>query len=188
MIKEYAERILELAKSNGALTYGTFRLSSGKTSTYYFDGRILTLDPEGGYIVGKAFLEILRSSRAEAIAGPTLGADPIVSSVAALSYAEGWPIPGLIVRKEAKSHGGQRAIEGPLKRGSKVAIVDDTCTTGTSLFMAIEALEAEECEVIMVMVILDRKEGGSDKIRRHGYPFKTLLEASCAGEIKVMEG
>ena len=69
-----------------------------------------------------------------------------------------------------------------------MAIVDDTCTTGASLFMAIEALEAEDCEVIMVMSILDRKEGGSDEIRRHGYPFKTLLEASGTGEIKVMEG
>ncbi len=187
MINDYAERILELAKNNKALTYGTFRLSSGNTSTYYFDGRVLTLDPEGGYLVGKAFLEILRACGAEAIAGPTLGADPIVSAVAALSYVEGWPIPGLIVRKEVKSHGGKRSIEGPLKPGSKVAIVDDTCTTGTSLFLAIEALEAEGCEVIMVMSILDRGEGGSDKIRRYGYPFRTLLEATCTGEIKVVE-
>ena len=91
------------------------------------------------------------------------------------------------MRKEVKPHGGKRAIEGPLKPGSKVAIVDDTCTTGTSLFLAIEALEAEGCEVIMVMSILDRGEGGSDKIRRYGYPFRTLLEATCKGEIKVVE-
>jgi orotate phosphoribosyltransferase len=181
--KSESEIILALAKEKGALMFGEFKLSAGGVSSYYFDGRILTLDPEGAYHVSKAIIPILEECDAEAIAGPTLGADPIVSSVAAISYLEGHPIPGLIVRKEAKQHGGRRAIEGPLTKGAKVAVVDDTCTSGASLFLAIDALEASGCEVVKVISILDRREGGSDEIRRRGYDFIALLEANEMGEI-----
>ena len=183
MAKSAAEIILELAKQKGALTFGEFQLSAGGTSSYYFDGRLITLDPEGAYHVAKAIIPILRESRAEAIAGPTLGADPIVSSVAVLSYLEGRPIPALIVRKEAKQHGGMRSIEGPLTRGARVAVVDDACSTGASLLLAIDAVEKAECEVVKVIVILDRHEGGSEEVRRRGYDFAALLEANESGEV-----
>ena len=182
-----AETILELAKLRGALLFGEFKLSAGGTSPYYFDGRLITLDPEGAYHISKALLPILKECGAEAIAGPTLGADPIVSAVALMSYQEGNPIPGLIVRKEAKQHGGKRAIEGPLPEGGKVAVVDDTCTSGASLFLAIDAVEAAGCKVVKVMCILDRREGGSDEIRRRGYDFVSLLEANERGEIAPSE-
>ena len=177
------EKILELAKQKGALLFGQFKLSAGGTSRYYFDGRLLTLDPAGAYHVAKAFLPILRECGAEAVAGPTLGADPIVSSVAIMSHLDGRPIAGLIVRKEAKEHGGGRAIEGPLTPGARVAVVDDACTTGASLLHAIDAVEAAGCRVVKVMSILDRREGGSDEIRRRGYDFVALLEANERGEI-----
>ena len=183
MSEAAGESILHLAMTNGALKFGEFSLSSGGTSSYYFDGRLLTLDPEGAYLVARAFLPIIIECDAEAIAGPTLGADPIVSSVAILSRIEGHPIPGLIVRKEAKGHGGQRAIEGPLRPGARVAVVDDTCTTGGNLIHAIDALVAERCQIVKVLAILDRREGGSDEIRRRGYDFVTLLEANDRGEI-----
>ena len=178
-----AEIILELAKRRGALRFGEFALSAGGTSSYYFDGRLITLDPEGSYHVAKALLPILRECGAEAVAGPTLGADPIVSAVAAISHLEGHPIPGLIVRKEAKEYGGKRAIEGPLAQGARVAVVDDTCTTGGNLLHAIEAVEAAGCQVVKVISILDRRQGGSDEIRRRGYDFVGLLEANERGEI-----
>ena len=111
--RKMAYDIMELAKSKGALLFGEFQLSAGGTSSYYFDGRILALDPEGGYRVAKAFLPILRECGAQAIAGPTLGADPIVSAVSVVSHIEGFPIPGLIVRSGAKGYGGNRMIEGP---------------------------------------------------------------------------
>ena len=183
MAKSAAEIILELAKQKGALTFGEFQLSAGGTSSYYFDGRLITLDPEGAYHVAKAIIPILRESRAEAIAGPTLGADPIVSSVAVLSYLEGRPIPALIVRKETKQHGGMRSIEGPLTQGARVAVVDDTCSTGASLLHAIAAVEQADCEVVKVISILDRHQGGSDEIRRRGYEFVALLEANESGEV-----
>lgn len=178
-----AEAILALAKSKGALTFGEFKLSAGGTSSYYFDGRLITLDPEGANLISEIFIPVLTECGAEALAGPTLGADPIVSSVAALSFREGHPIPGLIVRKEAKAHGGKRAIEGPLVNGSKVAVVDDTCSTGASLFLAIDAVEAAGCQVVKVLSILDRHQGGSDELKRRGYDFYTILEADADGNI-----
>jgi len=183
MAKSAAEIVLELAKQKGALTFGEFTLSGGGTSSYYFDGRLVTLDPEGAYHVAKAIIPILRECRADAIAGPTLGADPIVSAVSVLSYVEGRPVSALIVRKEAKQHGSKRAIEGPLTQGARVAVVDDTCSTGASLFLAIDAVEEAECKVVKVITILDRHQGGSDEIRRRGYGFVTLLEANESGEI-----
>lgn len=187
MSRSEAEAILQLAKDRGALRFGQFKLSAGGTSAYYFDGRLVTLDPEGAYHVARAIIPILRECGAEAIAGPTLGADPIVSSVALMSYVEGHPIPGLIVRKESKQYGGKRAIEGPLAPGARVAVVDDTCTTGGNLLSAIGAVEAAGCQVVKVICILDRREGGSDEIRRRGYDFIALLEANASGEITALQ-
>ena len=183
MSRSEAAGILDLAKRLGALTFGEFKLSAGGTSPYYFDGRLITLDPEGAHAVAKVFLPVLADCGAEAIAGPTLGADPIVAAIAVVSHLEGQPIAGAIVRKEAKGHGGGRLIEGPLREGARVAVVDDTCTTGSSLFHAIEAVESAGCRVVKVMAILDRREGGSDEIKRRGYDFFALLEANERGEI-----
>ena len=177
------EAILETAEKTGALRFGEFRLSAGGTSPYYFDGRLVTLDPEGAYHVARALLPILKDCEAEAIAGPTLGADPIVSTIALMSYTEGHPIAGLIVRAKAKEHGARRLIEGLLKEGSRVAVVDDACSTGGSLIHAIDAVEGAGCQVVKVMCILDRRQGGSDEIRRRGYDFVALLEADEAGHI-----
>jgi len=179
------KRILEISKEKGALTFGEFKLSSGGTSKYYFDGRLLTLDPEGAYMVAKAFLSILEGYSVDAIAGPTIGADPIVSAVSVLSYVEGTPMSGLIVRKEPKVYGAGRTIEGPIQSGQRVAIVDDTCTTGKSLFQAMQAVEDEGCEIPIVLSILDRRAGGSEEVRLRGYEFKSLLAADEAGNVDL---
>ena len=186
MTDSQAREIMDIAIDRGALAFGEFKLSAGGTSSYYFDGRILSLDPEGSYAVAKALLPIIQESGAQAIAGPTLGADPIVSAVSVVSHLEGCPIPGLIVRKETKGHGGQRAIEGPtggLDAGAPVAVVDDTCTTGSNLFHAIDAIEAAGYKVVKVLSILDRNEGGSDELRRRGYSYEALLSADADGRI-----
>ena len=181
------ERLLEVAKEKKALLFGEFTLSSGVKSNYYFDGRLLTLDPEGSFLTAKCLLPILYESKVEALAGATLGADPIVSSVSTMSYIEGRPIPGLIVRKEKKSHGGGRNIEGHFFRGQKVAVVDDTCTSGGSLFHAIEAVENEGCEVVKVLSIMDRRAGGSKQLQLRGYDFQSLFLADDDGEIHISE-
>ena len=178
------ERLLSLAVSSGALKYGDFTLSSGKKSKYYFDGRLLSLDPVGSRLIAEALLPVLQAAGVDAVGGPTLGADPIVAAIAVISGQQGRPMPGFIVRKEAKAHGTGQAIEGPLLPGTRVAIVDDTCTTGGSLFHAIEAAEAVGCEVVKVAAVLDRNEGGSEELRRRGYDFAALLRANQDGEVE----
>jgi orotate phosphoribosyltransferase len=187
-MSEDVDRLLQLALEKGALKYGDFTLTSGKKSSYYFDGRLLSLEPEGAYLISKAMLPLLRQAGVEAVGGPTLGADPIVSSIAVLSHINETPIPAFIVRKEAKSHGTGQGIEGPLKGGSRVAIIDDTCTTGGSLFQAIEAAEGAGCTVVKVLAILDRREGGGEELRRRGYDFLALMEANSEGKIEVAPG
>jgi orotate phosphoribosyltransferase len=120
---------------------------------------------------------------AEAVAGPAVAAVPIVAAIAVKSLDEGRPVPGLIVRAEAKGHGTGRLIEGPLRAGSQVAVVDDACSTGGSLLHAIDALEAQQCRIVKVMCILDRGQGGSEELRRRGYDFVALLEADGQGNI-----
>jgi len=179
------ERLLERALELEALKYGDFTLSSGKKSGYYFDGRRLTLDPEGSWLVGQALFEVLKGTGVGAIGGLTLGADPIVTSVALTSHQKGQPISAFIVRKEAKAHGTRQGIEGPLRQGSRVAIVDDVCTTGGSIFQAIAAAEGFGCEVEQVLAILDRREGGSEELSRRGYKFTSLLVATLEGRVRV---
>ena len=178
-----AERLLELALERGAIQYGEFTLSSGKLSSYYFDGRLLTLDPAGAELIAGLLLPAVQAAGAEAIGGTTLGADPIVAAAALASVNWPPPVRGFIVRKESKEHGTQQQIEGPLRPGSRVAIVDDVCTTGGSLFHAIAAAEAVGCQVALTAAVLDRQEGGSAELRRRGYRFLSLLQADANGRI-----
>lgn len=186
-MEKVSEKLLQLSLDMGALRYGDFTLTSGRKSSYYFDGRLLSLDPEGAYLIARALLPLVRSAGAQAIGGPTLAADPIVTAVSMASHLEpdGGPIPAFIVRKEAKQHGMGNAVEGHLKPGSRVAVVDDTCTTGGSLFLAIEAAEAAGCTVVKVLAVLDRCEGGGEELRNRGYDFTSLLLANSSGEIEV---
>ena len=187
-LSEIASDLIELAKKRGALTFGDYVLSSGQRSSYYFDGRRLTLDPRGSRLTGSAFFRMLQRYHVDAIGGPTLGADPIVTAVALTSGLEERPIPAFIVRKEGKEYGMGRLIEGPLEPASRVAIVDDACSTGASLFHAMDAAEAAGHQVVVVMAILDRRQGGSEELRRRGYDFLCLLEATPDGEIQPSPG
>ena len=178
------DRLLELFREH-AVIRGDFTLSSGLKTSIYFDGRMLTLWPEGAYLIGKRIFRILVDSGAEAVGGMTMGADPIATAVAVVSHLEGTPIPAFIARGETKGHGTQKRIEGPLRAGSRVAIVDDVITTGGSVLRAIEAVEAQGCKAVKVVVLLDRQQGGSDEIRRRGYDFAAILSADAEGEVRL---
>lgn len=172
---EGTRRIREIAGEVGAFLTGEFTLTSGKKSNYYIDGKKITLSPEGAYLVGKATFDELIKTGVDAIGGVATGAYPIVTAVALVSHLEGKPIPAFIVREVTKEHGTMRKIEGHLKQGSRVAIVDDVLTTGGSVSRAIEAVEAAKCKVVKVIVLVDRHEGGSDRLKKEGYDFTTLL-------------
>ncbi len=187
MSSEISKKVLELSEQVGALQYGDFTLSSGAKSSYYFDGRLMSLHPEGAYLLGRAFLQILEGSGVVAIGGPATAAIPIVTSVALVSQLEGVPLEAFFVRAEAKGYGMGKQVEGRLQAGSRVAILDDVCSSGGSLFMAIEAVEAAGCTVERVLAILDRSQGGGEELRSRGYDFRVLLEADADGKVRVVE-
>ena len=161
---------------------GKFTLSSGKQSSFYIDLKATTLHPDGAYWIGLAAVEILekvhpkKKTEIQGVGGLTLGADPIVASMAAISYVEGNPVKAFIVRKTPKKHGMQRYIEGPdLDSSSRVAIVDDVVTTGTSILKAIEVIEKQGCKVVKVLAIVDRLEGAKENLAKKNYRLVSLF-------------
>ena len=171
------EQLRQLLKSE-SLMFGDFTLASGKKSSFYFDSKRTTLLPDGAWLTAREFLRVIRSNgiQADAIGGLTLGADPIVCPVAALSHAEGPKLRAFIVRKEAKEHGTGRQIEGNLPKGSRVIIVDDVVTTAGSTMKAIEAAEEEGHTVAAVICLVDREQGGAERLA--AYPFFPLFRKS----------
>lgn len=169
------ERLLELVKTR-ALEVRKVVLSSGKTSGYYVDCKRVTLDSEGAYLTAKLMLERV-NPKASAVAGLTLGADPIVSSMAVLSHVQGKGIPALIIRKEPKKHGTRRFIEGPsLPEGSEVVVVDDVVTSGASILRSAERLVAEGFKPIQTLAILDRQEGAGRPWRPQATSWRPYLQ------------
>jgi orotate phosphoribosyltransferase len=167
---------------------GNFKLSSGGTSDYYIDCRTTTLHAEGGRLTGHAILDLLEAHNIEvdAVGGMTLGADPIVSNVATASAwrakeRPGSPlIHGFLVRKAEKTHGTGRRIEGFLREGARVLIVDDVCTTGASTIHAIAAAREAGMTVAAVACIVEREEANGRpavEAAAQGAPFLRLFTA-----------
>lgn len=173
-------RLLELLRTQ-ALTIGPTVLSTGQESNYYVDAKLVTLSPEGANLTAKVLLAMLKGDQIDALGGPSMGADPILGAVAALSQEEGRPLPTFIVRKEPKKHGKRKLIEGPLKEGSKVAVVDDVVTTGASLLRAIKAVEEMGCQVVRAIALIDRQEGGREALAREGHELVSVFTAEELG-------
>ncbi len=169
-------RLIELVYEMGALKQGDFTLSGGARTPRYFDGRLLTLTPEGMEMIGQRMLTMALTAGAEAVGGPTLGAGPIVTAIALMGWQQGTPLEAFIIRSEAKEHGARQRIEGPLRPNSQVALVDDVCSSGNSLIQAIGAVEEIGCAVMGIMTIVDRPDaGGSRRLRQMGYGFSAML-------------
>ena len=176
-MKRDRERLRHLLRQH-SLTFGDFELASGKRSSFYFDSKKTTLLAEGSYLAAVEILVTLRERGidADAIGGMTLGADPLVCPVAALSHTSEHPMRAFLVRKETKPHGTARRIEGSLFPDARVVVVDDVVTTGGSTLRAIEAVEAEGCRVVAVLCLVDREEGGGESLSR--WPFFPLFRRS----------
>ncbi len=178
---DFKAQLFKLLKDK-ALKKGKFVLSSGKVSNYYLDGRVITLTPEGAYLVGNIILDSIKDKKIDAIGGPTLGADPIVGAVAALSHFRGIPLKTFIVRKAAKAHGMQRQIEGPqLKKGERVILVDDVVTTGKALIEAKAALDNIGVKAIKAYVIVDREEGAAKNLAKAGLKLESIFKIKDFG-------
>ena len=181
------ERLIALVKQHAlrvAPEGQSFTLASGRQSHYFVDGKNITLRAEGLALVSKLMLEQLAGRDVQAVGGMTLGADPIVGGVVALSAAGDEPVRGFIVRKETKDHGLGDRIAGPSLDGVKrVAMVEDTTTTGGSTLKAIEALKAAHpgIEVVCVLSIVDRQEGAKENFAAAGHSFEPLLVKADLG-------
>ncbi len=170
-----ARRELHDLLAKRAFTFGDFVLTSGRRSDFYFNGKQVTLEGRGLYLVSLLILERCRELRIDAIGGLTLGADPIAAGVAALSGRRD-SLRAFIVRKEAKEHGTSRLIEGPpLREGDRVMVVDDVITTGGSLLKAADALRDQPVEIVELLAVVDRQEGGREAIEGRGFQVHSLF-------------
>jgi orotate phosphoribosyltransferase len=159
---------------------GQFTLASGKQSTFYIDARLTTMSPEGLSIIGPLGIATLREIgwKVDAIGGLTLGADPISYAISYASAASDHPLRAFTVRKEVKAHGTGKLIEGPLRSGDHVVVIEDVITTGDSALRAIEAVRNAKASVSGLMALVDREEGGRQAIEKAGVAVVSLVIAS----------
>jgi len=173
------ERLIKLLAERST-RMGQFTLASGKQSKYYIDARLTTMSPEGLSLIGQTALSKLRQSgwAVDSIGGLTLGADPISYAISYASADSSHPLRAFTVRKEAKTHGTGKTIEGPFRKKDRVAVIEDVITTGSSALRAIEAVRAENGTITGVLALVDREEGGRQAIEAAGVPVITILTAS----------
>jgi orotate phosphoribosyltransferase len=145
----------------------TFQLVSGRMSRFYVNCKPTTLSSRGMFLVGHLIFDAIADASVAAVGGLTFGADPIAVATAFASQLKGQPVDAFSIRKTQKDHGIVKWIEGDLRPGQRVAVIDDVATTGGSTIKAIERSRAEGLQVVKVVVLVDRQEGGLDNIRKH---------------------
>ena len=178
-----AEELLELKRRLARLLVeksyreGDFVLASGRRSDYYFDCRVTALHAEGSWLIGTLFNHMLSEMDIKGVGGMTMGADPLVAATTVISHEQGRPLHGLLVRKEAKGHGTGQYVEGlgNFSTGDRVAMLEDVVTTGGSLLKACDRVLDAGLSIVAVCAILDREEGGREKLREAGYDLLALF-------------
>ena len=173
------ERLVEMLATRSARR-GSFTLASGRQSDLYIDARLTTMSPDGLATIGPLGLAALREARwnADAVGGLTIGADPVAYAIAHASALAGTPLRSFTVRKEPKSHGTGKRIEGPFREGDRVVVVEDTITTGGSALEAVRIVRAEGGTVLGVLAVVDREEGGREALRAAGVSVVSLTRAA----------
>lgn len=158
---------------------GTFTLASGRQSDLYIDARLTTMSPDGQATIGPLALERMRARgwMPDSVGGLTLGADPVSYAIAHASALAKTPVRAFTVRKEAKTHGTGKLIEGPFQAGDRVVVIEDVITTGGSALKAVAAVRAAGGVVIGVLAVVDREEGGREVLEAEGLEVETLAGA-----------
>lgn len=162
------QRLLQLLKEK-SFRYSPdkpFKLASGRVSPYYVDCRPVTHSAEGLALLGEIFYDLIKDLDVKGIGGLTMGADPIAHAAALVSYQRGKPVNAFSVRKFSKEHGAGGLVVGDVHAGDKVVIVEDVVTTGGSTLKAIAAAREFGLQVVKVIVLMDRQEGGREAIAK----------------------
>ncbi|OGI06938.1 MAG: orotate phosphoribosyltransferase [Candidatus Melainabacteria bacterium RIFCSPLOWO2_12_FULL_35_11] len=154
---------------------GKFTLVSGKESNFYLDGKMTSLDSEGGTLISVLFLRMLKEN-VSSVGGISVGADPLSSGVSQIGYLLGKKLNAFYVRKEPKKHGTSKWVEGPLKAGETVAILEDVVTTGGSSQKAIEKVTEFGAKVEQALAVVDRNEGGRETFKKLGVEYDFLFD------------
>jgi orotate phosphoribosyltransferase len=162
---------------------GHFVLASGRRSAFYIDCRPATMSAEGMVLIGRMGWDAIRRAgwRPVAVGGLTMGADPVSYAIAAASFGSTPPVDAFSVRKELKEHGTGRTIEGNFKAGDRVVIVEDVITSGDSARKAAEAVGQAGGQVLGIVAVVDREEGGATALKTGGWPVLALTTASALG-------
>jgi orotate phosphoribosyltransferase len=176
------DRLRDLLRER-SVRHGDFVLASGRRSTFYVDARQTTMSAEGLVLIGIVGLEHIgaRGWRPQLVGGLTLGADPVAYAIAAAAGARGVALDAFTVRKQPKDHGTGRRIEGCFVPGARVVIVEDVLTTGRSALEALAAVEGEGGQVLGVLTVVDREEGGRAALEQAGYQVEALVTARDLG-------
>ena len=163
-----------------SLRRGDFVLSSGKRSSYYIDARLTTMSGAGQKLIGELGLQLLdqKGWAVRSIGGLTLGADPVSYAIAHRAALQSRQLDAFTVRKEAKAHGTARLIEGVFEPGWAVAVVEDTITTGDSALRAVRAVREAGGNVTGVLALVDRQEGGVERISSEGLSVASMFTAA----------
>ncbi len=165
-----------------ALSRGTFTLSSGATSNYFFQLRQVTMHPEGQYLIGMIVAEFMQRHNLRCIGGLELGAVPVVGAAAFASYVRNDPVAAFFVRKRAKSHGALELIDGELPPGSEVLMVDDVTTSGNSILKAIaNAKTQRDFKVSWALSVVDRNEGATENLGAQGITLASIFTKADFG-------
>ncbi len=168
-------RLLELVRERAYRDGVDVVLASGKRSSFYVDGKRVTLQPEGLYLTARLMLAELEAwPQVTAVGGLTMGADPIASAMSAQSFVTGQNLRAFLVRKERKGHGTDGMVEGQLEPGESVAIVEDTITTGGSALRAIEAVREVGADPVVVLALVDRGDEDANQFRAE-FQLKSLI-------------
>ncbi len=152
-----------------------FRLASGKTSSYYVNCKKTAYDAEGVNLIGAVVFDAVRKHSPAGVGGLTLGADPIAVAVAGESFRRGSPVKAFVIRKQAKEHGTKSPVEGDLKAGERVVILEDVITTGESALAAINGAREFGLEVVAVVALVDRQEGGRERLEAERLPVEAIF-------------
>lgn len=155
-----------------AVVRGRVTLASGKEADYYVDMRRVTLDGAAAPVLGRVMRELTKDLDFDAVGGLTLGADPVATAMLHCAAAAGGRLDAFVVRKEAKTHGLQRRIEGAEVAGRRVLVVEDTSTTGGSALTAVEAVREAGGEVVAVAVVVDRATGAAERVAEAGLEYR----------------